>query len=107
MITSLALLAALFLIQARMLLAFSETSLHEGKIAPLGTQHVTEMCCLADVIDISTKKVTVVGLIREHDKAVTSPNLAFKADKSLKIKKHMRTCDCHIFPFSICVQVRA
>lgn len=80
----------------------------KAKIAPLGTQHVTEMCCLADVIDISTQKVTVVGLIREHDKAVTSPNIAFKADKSLKIKKHMRTCvTVTIFPFSICVQVRA
>lgn len=41
-----------------------------------------EMCCLADVIDIKAEKVTVVGLIREHDKAVTSPSLPFQADKS-------------------------
>ena len=41
-----------------------------------------EMCCSADVIDIKAEKVTVVDLIREHDKAVTSPNLPFQADKS-------------------------
>lgn len=41
-----------------------------------------EMCRSADVIDIKAEKVTVVGLIREHDKALTSPSLSFQTDKS-------------------------
>lgn len=54
----------------------------KAKEAPLGMQHVMEMCHSADVIDIKAQKVTVVGLIREHDKALTSPSLSFQTDKS-------------------------
>lgn len=51
-----------------------------------------EMRSSADGMGTKAKQVTAVSLIREHDKAVTFPNLPLQADRSWKIKKHMHMC---------------